>query len=134
MTQTQNLVKLINEYVSNKAEIDRLTARNTELADIFNLHAEFKAGSQTGYLTGDTHKITVTRRLNTKWSQDKLEIARAEMQDDAFFKVFGWEYKPKSKKELDAFLEYGAPEQRQLIIDAMETTPGKPGIKIEEVK
>jgi hypothetical protein len=63
-----------------------------------------------------------------------LETARVRLTDELFFKVFAWKYEPRSKKELDGFLEYAAPEFRAAILAAMETSPGKAGIKLEAVQ
>ena len=128
------LNNLVAEYATNKAEADRLTARNAEIADQLLPCASFKDGSDTGHLVADGYKVTITRRANTKWLKDKLEEARSKMSDALFFKVFAWEYKPRSKKDLDGFLAHADPEFRRLVLTAMETSPGKPGVKVEALQ
>ena len=128
------LDELAKEYAANKAQADALTARNAEIADLLTAEAKFKDGSNTGHLMAGGYKFTVTRKFNTKWLPEKLEIARAKMTDELFFKVFAWKYEPRSKKELDGFLEYAAPEFRAAILAAMETSPGKPGVKLEAIQ
>ena len=54
--------------------------------------------------------------------------------DELFFRVFSWKYEPRSKKDLDGFLEYASPEFRAAILEAMETSPGKPGVKLEALQ
>ena len=125
---------LVREYAANKAKADKLTARNAEIAEALDKLATFKDGSNTGHLTAGGHKVVVTRRFNTRWVTEKLEAARAKMTDELFFKVFGWRYEPRSKKDLDGFLEYASPEFRQVILAAMETSPGKPGVKLEAIQ
>lgn len=125
---------LAREYAANKAKADALTARNAEIAEKLATAARFKDGSNTGHLLAGGYKMTVTRKFNTKWLPEKLEIARRELTDELFFKVFAWKYEPRSKKELDGFLEYASPEFRAAILAAMETSPGRPAIKLEAVQ
>ena len=129
-----SLDALVLEYAANKARADELTARNAEIAEELEKAAVFRDGSNTGHLTAGGHKVVVTRRFNTRWVTEKLEAARAKMTDELFFKVFGWRYEPRSKKDLDGFLEYASPEFRQVILAAMETSPGKPAIKLEALQ
>ena len=125
---------LVLEYADNKARADELTARNAEIAEILEKAARFKNGSNTGHLTAGGKQVVVTRRFNTRWVAERLETARAALTDELFFKVFAWKYEPRSKKDLDAFLEYAAPEFRAVVLAAMETSPGKPGIKLEALQ
>ena len=133
-SELMNLDVLVKEYATNKAEADRLTARNAEIAEQLLQDVSFKNGSDTGHLVTGGYKVTVTRRANTKWLKDKLEEARSKMSDTVFFRVFAWEYKPRSKKDLDGFLAHADPEFRRLILTAMETSPGKPGVKVEALQ
>ena len=130
-----DLDALVLEYADNKARADELTARNAEIAEALEKAARFRDGSNTGHLTaGGGQKVTVTRRFNTRWVAEKLEAARAKMTDELFFKVFAWRYEPRSKKDLDGFLEYASPEFRAAILEAMEISPGKPAIKLEALQ
>lgn len=125
---------LIAEYAANKAKADELTARNQEIALELEKNAAFKPGASTGHLVGAGLKVTITRRVNTRWINDRLETARRLLTDELFFRVFKWKYEPRSKKDVDAFLEYAAPEYRSAILAAMETTPGNPGVKLEAIQ
>ena len=125
---------LAQEYARNKAEADRLTARNAEIAEALEKAARFKDGSNTGHVMAGGYRFTVSRKFNTKWLADKLEEARKALTDELFFKVFAWEYKPRSKKELDGFLEYASPEFRAAILAAMETSPGRPSVRMEAMQ
>ena len=127
----KNLDALTREYADNKTQADALTARNAEIAEEFVRAAFFKDGSNTGRLEAGDHAVTVTRRFNVKWHQDLLDKARAELTDELFSKIFTYEYKPRSKADLDAFLNLAAPKFRALILAAMETSPGKPAVKSE---
>ena len=126
-----DLDALAVEYAANKAEADRLTARNAEIAEALDRAAAFKDGSNTGHLTAGGYKVTVVRRFNTRWVAEKLETARTRLTDELFFKLFKWKYEPRGKKDLDAFLEYASPEFRAAILAAMETSPGKPSVSLE---
>ena len=125
---------LVREYAANKAKADELTARNAEIAEALDKLATFKDGCNTGHLTAGGYKLTVSRKFNTKWRQEKLAEARSKLTDELFFRVFSWKYEPRSKKDLDGFLEYASPEFRAAILEAMETSPGKPGVKLEALQ
>lgn len=125
---------LVLEYAANKARADELTARNAEIANALDKLATFKDGCNTGHLTAGGYKLTVSRKFNTKWRQEKLAEARSKLTDELFFRVFSWKYEPRSKKDLDGFLEYASPEFRAAILEAMETSPGKPGVKLEALQ
>ena len=125
---------LVLEYAANKARADELTARNAEIANALDKLATFKDGCNTGHLTAGGYKVTVSRKFNTKWRQEKLAEARSKLTDELFFRVFSWKYEPRSKKDLDGFLEYASPEFRAAILEAMETSPGKPGVKLEALQ
>ena len=125
---------LVQEYAANKARADELTARNAEIAEALDKLASFKDGCNTGHLVAGGYKLTVSRKFNTKWRQEKLAEARNKLTDELFFKVFSWKYEPRSKKDLDGFLEYASPEFRAAILEAMETSPGKPAIKLEALQ
>ena len=125
---------LVLEYAANKARADALTARNAEIAEELEKLAIFKDGCNTGHLTAGGYKLTVSRKFNTKWRQEKLAEARSKLTDELFFRVFSWKYEPRSKKDLDGFLEYASPEFRAAILEAMETSPGKPAIKLEALQ
>ena len=131
MQENAQIGKLVREWACNKKEADALTARNAEIADELVKAAAFDDGSNTGHLLAGGFKVTVTRRFNTRWVTEKLENARKVLTDELFFRVFKWKYEPHSKKDLDAFLEYAAPEFRAAILAAMETSPGRPGVKLE---
>lgn len=125
---------LVAEYAANKARSDELTARNAEIAEALEKAARFRDGSNTGHLTAGGQQVTVTRKFNTRWVAERLENARAALTDELFFKVFAWKYEPRSKKDLDAFLKHAAPEFRAVVLAAMETSPGKPGVKLEPLQ
>lgn len=81
---------LVLEYADNKTQADALTARNAEIAEQLAAAAAYKDGSNTGHVKAGGHKVTITRKFNTKWDAERLEKTRALLTDKLFFKVFKW--------------------------------------------
>ena len=129
-----DLDALATEYAENKAQADRLTQRNYDIAEVLEAHARFKEGSSTGHLSAGGFKITLTKKVNEKWNHPALETVRTALGDKMFFKIFKWEYKPTSKKDLDAFLLMGDPALVQNVLSAREVNPGRTSVKIEVVQ
>lgn len=129
-----NVESLVAEYATNKAEADRLTARNAEIADALLESATFKPGSDSGHLTAAGFKVTVTRRINEKWDQSKLEAARAAMTDTLFFSIFKSKYEP-DRRALKTFM-VGQHDGtfRHMLLEACTASAGKPGVKLEPAK
>ena len=125
---------LVAEYATNKAEADRLTARNAEIADALLEHATFKPGSESGHLTASGFKVTLTRRINEKWDQAKLESVRAEMTDPLFFSIFKSKYEP-DRRALKTFMTGQHDGSfRRMILEACTASAGKPSVKLEPAK
>ena len=57
---TERVESIVLEYAANKAEADRLTARNAELAEAMLAVARFKPGSDTGELEAAGYTVSVT--------------------------------------------------------------------------
>ena len=129
-----DLDALATEYAENKAEADRLTQRNYEIAEVMEARARFKEGSSTGHLSAGGFKITLTKKVNEKWSQPALEVTRKELGDEWFFKIFKWKYEPQSKKDLDAFLSMADASLVKKVLAAREVNPGRTSVKIEAVQ
>lgn len=129
-----NVESLVAEYATNKAEADRLTARNAEIADALLESATFKPGSDSGHITAAGFKVTVTRRINEKWDQSKLEAARAAMTDTLFFSIFKSKYEP-DRRALKIFMA-GQHDGtfRRMLLEACTASAGKPGVKLEPAK
>ena len=68
--------ELCMEYLANKAEIDRNTKRNKEIAEQLDSMAQYREGSMTGYVPIDGYKVTLTHRVNTTWDQKGLDAVR----------------------------------------------------------
>lgn len=84
----EHVESIVAEYARNKAEADRLTARNAELAEKMQTLAKFRPGSDTGKLEAAGYRVSVTRRINEKWDQHKLAAAREKLTDNVFFYAF----------------------------------------------
>jgi hypothetical protein len=119
---------LVREGAETKAEMDNLQAKlrliNKQLADL----APFEGDKKTATIEAGGYTVKVQVKENVRWDQEKLNRARTTLGDDMFFKVFRWEYKPVSKKDLDGYLEYAGDEYKQPILDAMSTKPGAPSV------
>lgn len=129
-----NVESLVAEYATNKAEADRLTARNAEIAEALLEQAAFKPGAASGYLTAAGFKVTITRKINEKWDQVKLEKVRATMTDHLFFSIFKSRYEP-DRRALKTFMagqHDGA--FRRMLLEACTASAGKPGVKLERAK
>jgi hypothetical protein len=109
--------RLHEEKKRIEAELERL---KPELA----AQATFKGGSRTGHLSGSRYKVTVQLRENVSWSQDGLELARAAMGDEEFFRTFRWRFEPRSKKDLDEALKTSP--HADIIRRACTTKEGSP--------
>ena len=125
MTECQ-LAALIEEGAALKASITEQTQRLREIGVILTDSAVFQEGKNTAHMTGSAHKVTIQRKETVNWDQDLLAQARAGLGDNAFFQLFGWEFKPRAKKELDGFLKHSP--KAQLVHQAMIIKPASPAV------
>lgn len=132
--QINVLDQLATEYAKNKAEADRLTQRNREIALQFANVATFKPGSATGRLNAGGMDFEITKTINEKWDQERLNAVRSEITDAAFLPLFRFKWEPKGK-EMKTFLALpGSNEIKAAILSARTLTPGAPSVKIKEPK
>ncbi len=122
------------EYLANKAEMDRLSARNKDITAELEKVATFKEGSSTGHAPIDGFKVTLTRRINTSWDQKGLEAVRQLAGDKDFSIAFTYEFKPKSKADLDVYLRMAPKEVQEAIAKAKTDKPGSMGVEIKVVE
>ena len=122
------------EFLTNKAEIERITARNKEITAELEKAATFKDGSSTGHIPIDGFKVTLTRRINTSWDQKGLETVRQLAGDKEFSLAFTYEFKPRSKADLDVYLRMAPKEVQEAIAKAKTDKPGAMGIEIKAVE
>lgn len=133
MNMEEHIESVVAEYARNKAEADRLTARNAELADEMLTLAAFRPGSDTGKLETAGYRVSVTRRINEKWDQHKLASAREKFTDNVFFTLFRQKYEP-DRRALNVFMHGNSDGSlKALLIDACTTSVGRPSIKLEAV-
>lgn len=129
----EHVESIVAEYARNKAEADRLTARNAELAEKMQTLAKFRPGSNTGKLEAAGYRVSVTRRINEKWDQHKLAAAREKLTDNVFFTLFRQKYEP-DRRSLNVFMHGNSDGSlKALLIDACTTSTGKPAVKLEAV-
>lgn len=125
---------IVAEYAANKAEADRLTARNAELAEEMLAAAAFAPGSDTGRLEVAGYKVSVTRRINEKWDQHQLAQAREAFTDGLFFTLFRQKFEP-DRRALRSFMHGESDANlKAMLIRACTTSAGKPAIKLEKLE
>ncbi|GAB6036178.1 hypothetical protein JCM15519_07370 [Fundidesulfovibrio butyratiphilus] len=121
-------VALIREGAELKDEIDESTARLREIHRRLEELATFPPGKNTAKIEGQGIDVTIQRKEYVKFDQGKLNTLRLAMGNDAFLKPFGFKFEPRSKKELDAFLEYGDKAFANQARAAMTITGGAPAV------
>lgn len=120
------LAALVDEGAALKATIAEHTQRLREIGAILCERAQFADGKNTAHMTGTSHKVTIQRKETINWDQDLLAQARAGLGDNEFFQLFGWEFKPRAKKELDGFLKHSP--KAPLVHQAMIIKPASPAV------
>ena len=122
----QQLESLIEEGAMLKEEVQAKTQRLREIGAILAEQAQFPDGKNTAHIVGCRFKATVQRKENISWDQDQLQQARFGLGDNEFFGLFGWEFKPRAKKELDGFLKHSP--KAELVRAAMVIKPATPSV------
>ena len=121
--------QMMLDFEHNKKLIKELQDKNKEIAAYLTSCASFKPGSKTGYALGaEGIKAKVVTGETITWDQGKLELARVEIGNAAFFRAFEPEFKPRSK----AYLEEALADNtlRPSIIAAMTKKPKTPSVEI----
>lgn len=125
-----NIDKIVRQYAANKAEADRLTALNADLAEEMLKAAVFKGASDTGHLTAGGYKVAITKRINEKWDQEQLQAIHKRM-GESFLGIFKQKFEP-DRKALRVFFAACADESvKKQLRAACTATPGKPAVKLE---
>jgi hypothetical protein len=125
-----NIDTIVQQYAANKAEADRLTAINAELAEQMFKAAVFKGDSDTGHLTAGGYKVAITKRINEKWDQYQLQALHKRM-GESFLGIFKQKFEP-DRKALRVFFAACADESvKKQLRAACIATPGKPAVKLE---
>ena len=126
------LGSLLSEGAKLKARIDADKARLAEVNRAIEALCEFPEGKSTAHVAANGFRATVTRKTTVKWDQKKLAEAMKAIGAESFQKVFTYEFKPVGKRQLDAFLEFGAEGEVEAVKAAMTVAPASPSVKIEE--
>ena len=121
-----NIESLIDEGAAIKAEVQEKTQRLREINAILAEQAQFPDGKKTAHLVGCNFQATVQVKENISWDQELLAQARASLGDGEFFGLFGWEFKPRAKKDLDGFLKHSP--KAPLVHAAMVIKPASPSV------
>lgn len=125
-----NIDTIVRQYAANKAEADRLTALNAELAEQMLASAVFKPDSDTGHLQAGGYKVAITKRINEKWDQEKLGALRESM-GEMFHRVFRSKYEPDRRALREFYADSADIALKAKLRAACTATPGKPGVKLE---
>lgn len=108
-----------------KAKRSRLAKIKTELAKF----AAFKPGSKTGHIPPAAgYSTKVQLKESRRWDQSGLARVRSVLGDEEFFKLFTYVFKPKSAKEINAFLSHGDPLKVAQVKAAMTVKEGAPQV------
>ena len=127
----ETLDSIVTEYAVNKAVVDRLGARNAELAEKMRDMADFADGSDSARFTAGGYRVTVTRRVNERWDQDKLCRLRDRLDAAVFATLFRERLEP-DRRCVRAFLQRSPDAAaRELLEAACEASEGRPGIRLE---
>jgi hypothetical protein len=122
----QQIESLIEEGAMLKEDVQAKTQRLREIGAILAEQARFPEGKNTAHLVGCRFKATIQRNENLSFDQDALGQARFGLGDAQFFELFGWEFKPRAKKDLDAFLKHSP--KADLVRSAMIIKPASPSV------
>ena len=122
----QQIEGLIEEGAALKAEVQEKTQRLREIGAILAEQAQFPEGKNTAHIVGCRFKATVQKKENVSFDQELLGQARFGLGDAQFFELFSWEFKPRAKKDLDAFLKHSP--KADLVRQAMVIKPATPSV------
>lgn len=125
---------LIKEGAALKSSINQQESRLREINFRLCELASFAPGKKTAHLDGNGLRAKIQLKTYVKFDQEKVAKARFAMGDEAFSRVFGWTYKPRSQRDLDGFMAHGPAEQVALVRDAMTVSDGAPQVTFEAME
>lgn len=111
-----------------KAQEEELKSINAALAKL----AEFKNGAKTGHLCESGIKVTVQRRDNVKWFQDRLSQVK-DLLPEEFNRSFVFEFKPESSRTLEAVMKENE-QFAKAVSWAREVKEGAPYVTYERIE
>ena len=125
---------LLSEGMKIKTRMDADKARLAEINRELEALAQFPEGKSTAHVAAGGFRATIQRKSTVKWDQKKLGEAMQAIGAESFKKIFTYEFKPVGKKQLDAFLEFGAEAEVSAVKEAMTVAEGSPQVKYEYVE
>jgi len=128
-----SMERLIREGAELKTRVDELTARLREVNRTLETFADFN-GKKTAHLIGGGFKVTVQKRENVKWLQERIVQLKENMPHDLFTSLFKASYEPQSKKAIDGFLQHGDHDLAQGVVWCREISPGSPQVTFERLE
>lgn len=133
---TNDITELLREGYQLK---ERMAADKTRLAQInaaIAAQATFSGACKTARLAASGYVAKVQRKETVVWDQNALGKAVQVMGVPEFRKAFTFEYKPKSSRELTAYMAApDTPDEYRKLIDAARTVKeGAPSVSYEFVE
>ena len=131
-----DITELLREGYQLKARMaadkERLAAINAAIAGM----ATFSGACKTARLAASGYVAKVQRKETVVWDQNALGKAVQVMGVPEFRKAFTFEYKPKSSRELTAYMaDASTPDEYRKLIDAARTVKeGAPSVSYEFVE
>lgn len=132
----KDITELLREGYQLKARMaadkERLAQINAAIAGM----ATFSGACKTARLAASGYVAKVQRKETVTWDQKALWKAVQVMGVPEFKKAFTFEYKPKSAKELNAYMAApDTPDEYRKLIDAARTVKeGSPSVTFEFVE
>lgn len=133
---TSDISELLREGYQLKARMaadkERLAQINAAIAGM----ATFSGACKTARLAASGYVAKVQRKETVVWDQNALGKAVQVMGVPEFRKAFTFEYKPKSSRELTAYMAApDTPDEYRKLIDAARTVKeGAPSVSYEFVE
>ena len=113
------LFSMIRMASEKKTQIELLQAELKDLNQQIYEETTFKEGTKTAHLDAGDIVATVSKKETYDWNQSALNKARAIMGDEKFLNIFTFQWKPKSKKDLDGFLSFAPEAEKKPVMDAL---------------
>ena len=131
----RKLGSLLREALEHKRGMARMKARLDAINAEIARRAVFKDGCKTATMAEDNMRVKVQLKETVSWNQNGLKQALDVIGADEFRKVFTYEFKPLSARQLTAWLvdPTTKDEWRALVTEARQVKPGNPSVSYEDI-
>ena len=133
---TNDITELLREGYQLKARMAQDKERLAQINAAIAAQATFSGACKTARLAASGYVAKVQRKETVTWDQKALWKAVQVMGVPEFKKAFTFEYKPKSSKDLTAYMaDPETPDEYRKLIDAARTIKeGAPSVTFEFVE